>query len=183
MSEWTKYKPTSFDYNGKWIKNWFSNMEPCEIIIDGQVYNSVENYYQAMKSPYPRIQKLIATTTPSKSKQMGRRIEMRTDWNDVKYSVMKKALHAKWGLLDYKEALIDTGNEIIIEWNNWGDRIWGVDIRDDKGQNLLGKALMEVRDELRRMQRIQAVGETDLTPEQKKEWQDYERKLLWGYEA
>lgn len=148
---WKQYKPKEFEYNGKWIKNWFSNMVPCEIEIDGLKYNSVENYFQAMKvMPFESTMHVaIALATPSRSKQLGRQVELRPDWNDIKYEVMKRGLLAKWSKPEYRDVLLATGDEIIIEWNNWGDRIWGVDIRDDEGLNLLGKALMEIREELR----------------------------------
>lgn len=148
-TEWTQYKPTSFEYNGKWIKNWFSNMEPCLIKIDGESYKSVENYYQSMKSLDPEMRKQISDATPSASKQIAKKIQLRSDWGEVKYDVMKKALRAKWSKPDYKDALLSTGDDMIIEWNNWSDRTWGVDIRNDKGLNLLGQALMEIRNELK----------------------------------
>jgi predicted NAD-dependent protein-ADP-ribosyltransferase YbiA (DUF1768 family) len=39
-----------------------------------------------------------------------------------------------------------TGSEEIIEWNNWGDRIWGKTY-DGVGENHLGKILMKIREE------------------------------------
>jgi predicted NAD-dependent protein-ADP-ribosyltransferase YbiA (DUF1768 family) len=43
--------------------------------------------------------------------------------------------------------LIDTGDQELIEGNWWGDVIWGV--CNGKGENHLGKILMEVRKELK----------------------------------
>ena len=43
--------------------------------------------------------------------------------------------------------LLATGDTELIEENNWGDTIWGT--VDGAGQNLLGKILMGVRQELR----------------------------------
>ena len=55
-----------------------------------------------------------------------------------------------------KEALLDTGNKILVEGSPV-DKVWGVglnyndeyilDSSNWKGSNLLGKALMEVREE------------------------------------
>lgn len=148
-ADWKKYKPESFEYNGRWIKNWFSNMEPSFIKVDGKSYKSVENYYQSMKTLDPEMLEAIEDATPSGSKQIGKKVTIRQDWADIKYDIMKKALWAKWSKPEYREALLETGDEMIIEWNNWGDRTWGVDIRDNKGKNWLGQALMEIREELK----------------------------------
>ena len=62
---------------------------------------------------------------------------------------MKYALNAKFIQPEWKGKLLVTGNEPIIEWNNWGDWIWGVDVRSCNGKNMLGIALMEIRDKLK----------------------------------
>jgi len=41
------------------------------------------------------------------------------------------------------DKLISTGDEILEEGNNWKDDFWG--IYKGKGENRLGKILMEVR--------------------------------------
>ena len=44
--------------------------------------------------------------------------------------------------------LLATGTRYLEETNTWGDTYWGV--CEGKGLNMLGKTLMQVRDELRR---------------------------------
>lgn len=149
MTNYSQYKPETFEYNGKWIRNWFSNLEPCPIAVDGKIWPSVENYYQAHKTLDLQKREIFLAITPSKAKYMGKTLIIRPDWEQVKYSVMMKALEAKFSQQYWKEKLLATGDEPIIEWNNWSDRIWGVDVRDCKGQNLLGKALMEIRTKLK----------------------------------
>lgn len=149
MENWIRYRPATFEYNGRWIKNWFSNFVPIPIIVDGIHYTSVENYYQAMKSLKEEDHWRIANLTPSQAKREGRKLKIRADWEEVKYRIMKQALIYKVEQNPkFRDQLLATGNEVLIEWNNWGDRIWGVDIKDNLGQNLLGKALMEVREVL-----------------------------------
>jgi predicted NAD-dependent protein-ADP-ribosyltransferase YbiA (DUF1768 family) len=48
-----------------------------------------------------------------------------------------------------RRQLILTGNEQLIEGNNWGDTFWGVDLRTGKGDNHLGKILMQIREVLK----------------------------------
>jgi predicted NAD-dependent protein-ADP-ribosyltransferase YbiA (DUF1768 family) len=48
--------------------------------------------------------------------------------------------------------LLETGDAELIEGNDWGDTFWGV--CGGKGNNFLGKLLMEVRKELRSAQPV-----------------------------
>lgn len=48
------------------------------------------------------------------------------------------------------QLLLDTGDALLIEGNNWGDSFWGVTRNGDgDGANYLGKILMEIRRGLR----------------------------------
>jgi len=146
---WSSYVPKNITYNGKWVYNWFSNMIPSELNIDDVIYNSVENYYQAMKTNDLFQQQIIATATPSQSKRLGRKVKLRDDWELIKESVMMKGLEAKFTKNKWRKKLIETGNNPIIEWNNWNDKIWGVSVHDCLGQNKLGYLLMELRNRLK----------------------------------
>ena len=67
----------------------------------------------------------------------------------VKYQVMKDALKAKFTQHeDLKCLLLSTGNRELIE-NAKDDYQWGCG-KDGTGKNLLGKALMEVREEIKK---------------------------------
>ena len=48
---------------------------------------------------------------------------------------------------ELKEMLISTGDEELIEGNHWHDVFWG--ICNGKGENNLGKILMQVRSEIK----------------------------------
>ena len=48
--------------------------------------------------------------------------------------------------IDLRKKLLATGDEELIEGNWWGDTFWGV--CRGKGDNHLGKILMEVRSKL-----------------------------------
>ena len=149
MKDWREFLPSDFETRNGWIQNWFSNMVVSPITIDGITYKAVENYFQSQKSLDKDDWIRISDLAPNISKREGRKLQLRPDWEDVKYEVMKTGLRAKFTQPKWKQQLLDTGDEVIIEWNNWNDRIWGVPINDCFGHNLLGKALMELRDELR----------------------------------
>ena len=89
------------------------------------------------------------------AKKAGRTVKLRPDWEEVKLDVMHEACLAKFSQHEYlKEALLSTGDEEIIENTTaWHDNIWGncdcPRCSNKVGQNLLGKTLMRVREELR----------------------------------
>lgn len=150
-TDWSQHRPDQpFKIRNGWIYNWFSNFEPCNLTIDGIVWPSVENYYQAMKSTNPDESRRFAYMSPAQAKKLGRNIRVRGDWELIKQEVMLTALRVKFSIPEWKDKLLNTGDEVLIEWNNWNDRIWGVSVKDNYGQNMLGKLLMLVREELRK---------------------------------
>ena len=84
---------------------------------------------------------------PQAAKRLGRRVELRPDWESVKYDVMYQVCKAKFtqnpNLL---ERLLATGDAELVEGNTWGDQVWGV--CKGVGENHLGKTLMRIRAEL-----------------------------------
>lgn len=84
--------------------------------------------------------------TPGQAKRHGRKVQIRSDWEQVKIPIMEKILRSKFEdeLLRYK--LLQTGTQELVEGNNWGDTFWGV--CNGKGSNHLGKLLMKIRRDL-----------------------------------
>ena len=68
----------------------------------------------------------------------------------VVIDIMEEVVRAKFTQNpDLARKLADTGDALICEGNTWNDTFWGVDIRNGKGENYLGKILMCVRRELK----------------------------------
>lgn len=77
-----------------------------------------------------------------------RKKKLRRDWESVKVSIMRKAVQAKFTQHDnIREVLLSTVDAKIVEHTE-NDNYWG-DGGDGSGKNMLGKILMEVREELR----------------------------------
>lgn len=148
---WKSIAPEEFPMRGRWVDNWFSNMVISPITINGVVWASVENYYQSRKAKTEKEADLFLTYSPSDAKKMGRRVEIREDWDKLKETFMLTVLVVKFNQPAWKQRLLDTEEELIVEWNNWGDKYWGVDIRSFEGQNRLGEILMEVRKLLKKL--------------------------------
>lgn len=131
-----------------------SNFYDSPIEKDGILYPTVEHYFQAMKTLHPEERKEIAAAaTPGKAKRLGRNVQLRFNWEQVKYQVMYDAVYKKFSREDLKASLLSTGDAELIEGNTWHDNIWGQcsceKCKNIKGTNWLGKILMIVREELR----------------------------------
>jgi len=147
-------------FNGKYIQNWFSNMEELDkpLTIEGISYRTAEHAYQAMKTTDPRIRREIAAMrSPYDAKNYWKDRQPRPDWEDIKLDVMRKILGFKFAPgTSWHTKLMGTGNEELIEYNNWGDRKWGAQVKNladgtvhISGENRLGNLLMEIREEHR----------------------------------
>lgn len=76
----------------------------------------------------------------------------RSDWDEIKFTVMRDILRAKVALHPYvKKKLLQTGDRILVE-DSWRDDVWGWGYNKD-GQNMLGKLWMEVREEVRQQEK------------------------------
>lgn len=125
-----------------------SNFWYANVVFDGLVYPSVEHAYVAAKTldVNQRSKFTDPAIKPGQVKQMGRRLKLRDDWEQVKLRIMEDLMRQKFSISPLKEMLLMTGNQELIEGNRWGDTFWGV--CNGKGQNHLGKILMKVRSEL-----------------------------------
>lgn len=130
-----------------------SNFSKSEIVLDGIIYPTVEHFFQAMKTKDP-IQRaeIAAAPTPGKAKRLGRHVQLRSDWEKVKFEVMRIGLCLKFKDPTLREKLLATGDEQLVEETTWHDREWGICVCDrcqGQGKNMLGHLLMETRQEIR----------------------------------
>ena len=141
-----------YDVHGKYGA--FTNFYRKEVMIDEKRWKTTEHYFQAQKfigTPYEEHIRSLAT--PREAFQFSRihhvRPWIRNDWHRVKEDVMKKALLCKFSQNeDLKQLLLGTGQRKLIE-HTANDLYWG-DGGDGRGQNKLGRLLMDVRATLRK---------------------------------
>jgi ribA/ribD-fused uncharacterized protein len=120
------------------------------LIEDGLTYKTVENYYQAHK--FNSIgRSIVACLDPYKAKKFASTVSWDVDRDKFdKLGVMEKALRFKFAKgTSWHKQLMETGDQEIVEWNNWGDRYWGKSVDDQKGENYLGRLLMKIREEFK----------------------------------
>lgn len=147
-----KIETTTIDsFTGKY--SFLSNFYPCTIFFNGQSYPSLEHAYQAAKTLDAAIEKLIrCATSPARAKKLGRQIQLRKDWEELKKEVMEILVEIKFVHCDLRKQLLATGEAILIEENRWHDNIWGsctCQRCGNKGRNLLGKIIMAERTNIR----------------------------------
>lgn len=131
------------------LKYYFlSNFYNAPVTYKGITYLNNEAAFQAMKVLTDKERVEFAQLQPNKAKRLGRKVKLRTGWDEIKDSFMYEICLEKFiQNSDLREELIDTGYQELIEGNTWYDYYWGV--CNGRGKNKLGQILMRVRDELR----------------------------------
>lgn len=128
-----------------------SNFFLCTIMYDGMKFTSNEAFFQAMKTQNKTVRKQFEGISPAAAKKLGRTIKLRPDWESIKLQVMEHGLRKKFDPatnIDLVIALVNTGNDELVESNYWHDNYWGsctCSKCGNKGQNNLGKLLMKIR--------------------------------------
>ncbi len=126
---------------------WLSNFSPCEVVLDGEIYPTTENAYQAAKTLFLDDRVQFQSLTPGQAKRAGRDdVLIREDWDLIKITIMGDLQEQKYAQEPYKTLLKETGDCIIEEGNTWGDTFWG--ICNEIGYNHLGRIIMRVREDL-----------------------------------
>ena len=149
-------------------KGWLSNWIPKDLSIDymGHKFNTSEQLFMYIKAKTFNDHEMaheIATKgqDPRTAKNLGRKVKGYDEihWSRKRIEAMYTAVYAKFSQYpELKKQLLDTGDKILVEGTPF-DPIWGVKIKwdDDRildeknwnGQNLLGKVLMRVREDLK----------------------------------
>ena len=134
----------------------FSNMSKSfPLSIFGIRVRSSEHLYQAMRyTEEPEIQReVIQAKTPMDSKKVSRSFDefTRSDWFDIRIDVMTWTLRVKLfhHATCFGDLLKRTSKRPILEWSRH-DSFWGagpIDEDTNRGQNVLGRLLTELRDQ------------------------------------
>jgi ribA/ribD-fused uncharacterized protein len=143
----------------------FSNMHEAPMQVEGITFPTVEHYYQWAKAKQfgdaGAQAKILKTASPKTAKAIGKKVTPfdAGQWEERKDQVMRTGIKAK--LMQHPEILKklrDTGDRLIGEADP-RDKYWSIGTSSDtsfaknperwKGQNKLGKILMELRTELK----------------------------------
>lgn len=139
-----------------YLSNWYNS----PFIVDGKYFLNNEQYFmwrkqQLFDSRNTRLEnEILETSDPNRIKQLGRSVKNFDEsiWDIHKYDIMKTGLTHKFiQNIELKTELIKTKDAYLVEASPY-DKIWGIGLNMDdakykewRGENLLGKALMDVR--------------------------------------
>jgi ribA/ribD-fused uncharacterized protein len=145
-------------------KSCFSQWYPAAFEVAGETYATAEHWMMAEKA---RLfgsddvrQRIIAAKHPAEAKKLGRQVRDFDPqvWDEQKYALVVTGNYHKFSQhAELRNYLLTTQNRVLVEASPV-DAIWGIGLAADHpdatrpaawpGQNLLGFALMEARDEL-----------------------------------
>lgn len=145
------------------LSQWW--MEDFYTMVDSYLY--MEQYMMAGKAQLfgdeERRKEILACSDPKQIKALGRKVRGfdQVVWDKFKYAIVLNGNWCKFSQnRELREFLLSTGDSVLVEASPY-DRIWGIQLSADtpeaqnpfrwRGENLLGFALMEVRDELLRV--------------------------------
>lgn len=144
--------------------NSFSNWHPARFTdtVTGLTFHNSEQAFMWYKAHLFNDQntkkKILETKSASEAKALGREVRDYDEkrWVEARLAFMIYVCYLKFSQnKDLHDELLATGDKVLVE-ASVPDRVWGVglaendpDILDEtkwRGQNLLGKALMRVRE-------------------------------------
>ena len=152
----------------------FSQWKRARFQIDGVEFNTAEQammYAKAMLFGDTDIAgQILVTSDARKQKALGRKVRGfdAAMWDANKEDIVREANRAKFGQNEgLRRKLFQTGHKTLVEAAP-NDAIWGIGIDEATarvtppdqwpGQNLLGRILTEVREELRAQYPEEAAG-------------------------
>ncbi|CAM1372058.1 NADAR family protein [Tenacibaculum xiamenense] len=150
--------------DGSISKSCFSQWWESSFEIDGVIYPTAEHYMMAGKARLFKdieiLQEILKVSHPHDAKKLGRKVKNFAPeiWDQHKFDIVVQANLAKFSQNpELKTFLLNTKDRIIVEASPV-DPIWGIGMAADhpdvttpnlwRGYNLLGYALMEVRDQI-----------------------------------
>jgi len=157
---WGHTPPADGSVSKACFSQWFSS----PFAIDGLHYPTAEHFMMAAKA---RLfgdrdieEKILKPSHPKQAKELGRKVRDfdEATWIRERYRLVVEGNLAKFSQnAELRQFLLGTGKRVLVEASPH-DRIWGIGLAADhpdaekpagwKGLNLLGFALMEVREAL-----------------------------------
>ena len=154
------HEPTGHGINDACLSQWHE----LPFVVDGDRYLTAEHFMMAEKA---RLfgdeeirQQILAASTPALTKSLGRKVRNfnETAWQQNRFDIVVRASAAKFAQHpELKRFLIGTGMRVLAEADPI-DRVWGIGLGPEdarakdpnqwRGLNLLGFALMQVRENL-----------------------------------
>lgn len=141
-----------------------SQFWPAPFVVDGVTYPAAEHWMMAEKArlfgDVDVLETILTARTAAAAKAAGRAVRGYSEdaWEAVRYEVVVAGNLAKFSQhADLGRYLVSTGDRVLVEASPL-DRVWGIGLAEGdeaaaspsrwRGRNLLGFALMDVRERL-----------------------------------
>jgi ribA/ribD-fused uncharacterized protein len=156
------HKPSA---DGSITKSCFSQWWIAPFQVDGVTYPTAEHWMMAGKAKLfgdtVAFEKIVVAKTPAAAKKIGRLVQNFDPelWDRHKFELVVTGNGHKFSRHPaLKDFLLATGEQVLVEASPM-DKVWGIGMAAEslaaknpaswKGSNLLGFALMEVREKLK----------------------------------
>ena len=152
-------------HNPEEEKGFLSNWYISKFEVAGRVFSSMEQFMMYQKAicfgDESVAEQILKTDDVARIKELGRMVSGYNEniWNGMRQLIVYEGLVAKFSQNEeLKERLLQTGDALLVECAVH-DRLWGIglsmkderrfDISQWRGKNLLGYALMMVRNKIK----------------------------------
>lgn len=138
-----------------------SNLYPCRVEIDNQMFNSSEHAYQYKKcvahGNHRAAAAVVLAQEPEGAMAAGSEVKATDEWKKSEgMKLMKTIVHSKCkNNKQVRDKLVSTESKVIVEATR--NRVWGVGVTlrdkclqtsEHQGENIMGTILMELRTKL-----------------------------------
>lgn len=151
--------------DGTVTKSCFSQWWQSPFTVDGTTYATAEHWMMAKKAELfgdaEILEQILVASSPSQAKKLGRKVSNFNPqvWGNNCFDIVCQGNYHKFSQHpELEEFLLNTEDKVLVEASPV-DTIWGIGLAQDhshaqqprlwRGNNLLGFALMEVRDRIR----------------------------------
>ncbi|KAF9631845.1 DUF1768-domain-containing protein [Lasiodiplodia theobromae] len=154
-----------FGFLCQWYRGYF--------VHEGITFNCAEQWMMWRKAKIAgdeaTASNILKTKDPRMQKSWGRKVKGFDEqkWDGIKRNIVEEGNYMKFTQNEnLKKLLLDTGERELVEASRF-DRVWGIGYsaanalyveKEEWGQNLLGKALMRVRERIREELNVQEAG-------------------------
>jgi len=149
---------------GSVTQSCFSQWWHAPFVVEGKRYATAEHWMMAGKAlmfkDTEMADRILAASSPAEAKKLGRGVQGfdAVTWDEQKFDLVAEGNFHKFSQhKPLRDFLLATGDRILVEASPV-DPVWGIGLAADddraanpllwKGENLLGFALMQVRDRL-----------------------------------
>lgn len=97
--------------------DFLSNFYKCNVEHEGVIYSSVENAFQAAKTLDLIERRPFENCTAREAKKLGKKVKLRSDWENVKVKIMCNLVFQKFNNSEYLRTRLLIVQDKIIEEN------------------------------------------------------------------